>query len=174
MPALINFVLYQGGWTACVLSAAHGVPDIGVGVALAIVAIHLLAGRERSRELALITAAAVLGGIWDSLLVGLRVVRYPELSHAVAVPLWMIALWMLFATTLNSSLSWLQHDLRMASLLGAIGGPLAYAAADRLGALQLPNYALSMSMLCAGWAMMTPLLVWLARRGLTPRSSRDA
>ncbi len=164
MGALLNLVSYQTGWLACVLGAARGVPAIGAGIALVLMAVHLIRARQPAQELRLIGIAALLGACWDSALGALHLIRYSSgILASDLAPYWIVALWMLFATTLNSSLAWLQQRLIVAGALGAAGGPLAYYGAERCGALQLLRPGLALAVLCAGWALITPLLAALAR-----------
>lgn len=63
-----------------------------------------------------------------------------------------------------ASLRWLQPRPLLAAVLGLVGGPLAWYAGARLGALELPDPSLALSVLGAGWAALMPLLLWLASR----------
>ena len=76
----------------------------------------------------------------------------------------MVALWMLFATTLNLSLAWLKRHLFVAVLFGAIGGPLAYLGGEKLGALNFESPTAGLIALAIGWALLTPLLAMIAQR----------
>jgi hypothetical protein len=49
-------------------------------------------------------------------------------------------------------------------LLGAVGGPLSYAGAERLGACTLREPMAAWLALALGWALILPLLLSLARR----------
>jgi Protein of unknown function (DUF2878) len=85
------------------------------------------------------------------------------------VPAWILALWAVFATALNVSLRWLNNvkshgKWLIAVLFGAIGGPLAYMGAARLGAVNLNLYPQSYIALGLGWAIMTPILIKLAQK----------
>jgi hypothetical protein len=162
---LANFILFQVGWFACVLGGAHGTPWLGAGVALAIVAWHVgRAVRPRDEGILLLIAAGV-GGAADTALVATGWVQYASGTLvAGTAPYWLVAMWMLFATTLNVSLRWLRRFPLAAVALGAIGGPLAYWAGARLGAMQFLVPVAATVALAAGWAVLTPLLVGLARR----------
>lgn len=165
MPILVNFIAFQLGWFACVLGAAWGWPWAGTGIALAIVALHLARAPQPQREATLVVGAAALGALWDSLLVVLGWIEYPNGTLvAGTAPHWMVALWMLFATTLNVSLAWLKRRLPLALVFGAIGGPLAYFGGAKLGALVFANQIAALTALAVGWALLTPLLIVLARR----------
>jgi len=80
-------------------------------------------------------------------------------------PYWIVLLWMLFAATLNLSLAWLKPRPLIAALFGAVGGPAAYVAGAKLGALTLTEPAAALPALAIGWAVLTPALARLAARG---------
>jgi hypothetical protein len=159
---ILNFVLFQAGWLACVGGAASGLAAEGALVAIAIVAWHIARAARPSREAALALAAAATGLVFENLLVAAGLVRVPDGVY------WLVVLWALFATTLNGSLRALQGRPWLAALLGALGGPLAYYAGARMGALQFLQPAAMLAVLAAGWALATPLLALLARRLAAP------
>lgn len=160
-----NFLLFQLGWFAIVLSAAALMPWLGVAVAAAIVGFHLLRAPRRQAEAGLILIALALGAAWDSLLVALGWLHYPAgMMQLWAAPYWIIALWGLFATTLNVSLRWLRGRTLIAAAAGAVGGPLAFFAGERLGAVTMPDMPIALLVLAFGWAVLTPLLVMVAQR----------
>jgi hypothetical protein len=162
---ITNFVAFQCGWLACVLGAAHGWPFAGTAAAAAIVAWHVLRALRPAEELKLIVIALAIGVLWDSSLAALGWIDFTSgtLIAGLAPP-WILALWALFATTLNVSLEWLKAKTLMAALLGAIAGPLSYWAGVRLGAIEFVAPLQAMVALAIGWGVMTPLLVAAARR----------
>jgi len=165
MPKLTNFIAFQIGWFACVLGGANGLPWVGTGIALAVVTWHLTRAERPRQELLLVLSAAMIGIVFDSLLVTLDWLAYPSGTLiASTAPHWIVALWMLFATTLNVSLSWLKRHLPIAIAFGAIGGPLAYWGGAKLGALTFLSPTPGLIALAVGWALFTPVLVILARR----------
>ena len=155
---IANLVLFQAGWLACVWGAAHGYAAEGVLAALAIVAWHISRAAEPKREAALAAISAALGFAFESLLVQAGWVRVEAGVY------WLVALWALFATTLNSSLRALQPHPWIAALVGAVGGPLAYYAGARIGAIDFVQPAAMLAALAVGWALATPALLSLARR----------
>ena len=165
MPILANFVAFQLGWFAVALGAANGLPWSGTLIVLAIVAWHLRHAVRPRAELVLVLSAAGIGAVYDSALAALGLVQFPNgMLLPGTAPHWMIALWMLFATTLNVSLGWLKRSLALAAGFGAVGGPLAYLAGAKLGALALPEPVPAIAALALGWAVLTPLLLIVARR----------
>ena len=165
MPVLANFLAFQLGWFAVVLGAAQGWPWAGSAAALAILAWHLRRAARPRAELVLALSAAMIGALWDSALAASGLVVFPNgMLVERAAPHWMVALWVLFATTLNVSLCWLKRSLLLAAAFGAIGGPLAYLAGEKLGALAMPHPTSAIVTLALGWAALTPLLLLVARR----------
>lgn len=160
-----NVLLYQIGWFAAVLGAARGWPWLGVAVLAAVVAVHLVRARAPARELALLTLAFAIGAVFETLMVQAGLMRFDGGALlAGTAPVWMVALWASFATTLNVSLRALHGRLIAASLLGAVGAPLAYYAGQKLGAVQMVDAGAALAVVAAGWALLTPLLFLAARR----------
>ena len=162
---LLNFVAFQIGWFACVLSAANGLPLLGLVVVSLVVVLHVQFSEWRSHELILVCLAVVMGLVFDSLLVISGWLQYPSgvLLPGIA-PYWILAMWALFATTLNVSMSWLKGKAILASVLGAVFGPLSYMAGQRLGAIEFVNFQSAIIALAIIWALVMPLLVTVASR----------
>ena len=161
---LANFASFQVGWFACVLGASRGWDWAGPIAVLVLAGAWLLVA-PRPRALALVTVlAGIVGLAWDSALALLGLIRYRPAPWSPLAPPWILALWVLFATTLHLSLRWLRGRRWQASLLGALAAPLAYLGGARLGALQLPQLWPALLAQGAGWALILPLLVEAAGR----------
>jgi hypothetical protein len=153
-------VAFQAGWLATVLGAAKGLVWLGPLAVLAAIVAHATLASRPGLELRLLLAAAAVGLAVENTLLTLGLVHYA--GDPVWVPLWMVALWPLFATTLNLTLAWLKPRLRLATVAGALAGPLAYAGGEALGAITLHGHALMV--LALVWAAAFPALLALARR----------
>jgi hypothetical protein len=165
MAVAANVLLFQAGWFACVLGAARGLPWLGALVAALIIGWHLSRAAEPRREIALIAAAVALGLLFETLLVQSGWVRFDAgMLVDGAAPYWMVALWAIFATTLNVSLRALRPRLWLAAALGAIGGPAAYYSGAQLGALEFAAAGAALAAIAAGWAVFVPALLTAARR----------
>jgi hypothetical protein len=167
----LNIILFQIGWLACVMGGATSRPWIGGLIVMGVVAIHLLRAPVPVLELKLVLIAVGIGAVWDSLLVWLKWVHYSSgvlIPHTA--PYWIVLMWGLFATLLNVSLRWLRGRWVIAALAGAIGGPAAYYGGHRMGALEFGNLDMALMALSVGWAILTPVLIFLASRfdGYTP------
>ena len=168
---IINALLFQAGWLCCVLAGANHLPWLGTFTALLIVTWHLGNAIDARRELLLILIAGTIGAIWDSLLVYAGWFMYPSGTLlAGTAPHWIVAMWLLFATTLNVSLRWLKQRMLLSAVLGAVAGPAAYYAGYKLGGVLITDLAIAMGSLALGWALFMPLLMSLSNRldGIKP------
>lgn len=162
---VINFVAFQAGWFSCVLSAAAGSPLLGLLAVAIVVSVHMKLVARPQPELKLVVIAVLLGLVFDSLIVSNGWIRYPSGMFAAGVaPYWILGMWALFATTLNASMSWMKGKTVLAAILGAIFGPLSYAAGARLGGLEFVDYTPAMIALAVIWAIAMPILVIAAGR----------
>ena len=163
MGRLLNFAMFYLGWFACVMGAGHGDLWLGPSVVAALVIIHLLRTAAPVQEARLILLIGIFGFVVDTLQASVGLYAFARTSAAPWLcPLWMVALWMIFATTLNASMSWLAGRYRLAAVLGAFCGPVSYVAGARLGAIELPAQAsASLVGIAIVWACVMPSLLWL-------------
>jgi hypothetical protein len=162
---LINAIAFQLGWFACVLGGANRLPWLGTLMAVIIVSWHLSQAERPGREFTLLVVVGVLGALWDSLLVAAGWLDYPSGTLLTnTAPHWIVAMWVLFASTLNVSLRWLRGRWTLATLLGAVGGPLAYYAGAKLGGVVITEPVFAYTALAIGWAAFVPLLIRLSTR----------
>lgn len=165
MNFVINFIAFQIGWFAAVLGGANNLAWAGTLTALVIVALHLWRVPNPRNELVLVAVVATLGTAWDSALVAFGFTWYPSGTLVQgAAPHWIVAMWMLFATTLNISMRWMRGRWWLAVLAGGIFGPLAFYAGSKLGGVDFPDFRAAMTVLTVGWAIFMPMLMLLAQR----------
>ena len=143
---LYNYAAYQLAWFAVVLGAAHGFALAGAAVALLVAAVHLSL-RCNALEFKLIGLAGLIGILIDSTLAMTGQVRFAASWPQDLAPFWMLSLWIVFATTLNHSLRWLMHRPVAAALAGALGGPIAYLGAAKIGALVIATPAATLPLI---------------------------
>ena len=174
MTLLGNILGYQAVWILAVYGAGAGRVWPAL-VAAALFALWQLAvSAERGRDLRLAGLALALGMLIDGALARSGLLGYASATPALppgGAPLWILALWLSFALTLNHSLRWLRGRLVPAVLAGAAGGPLAYLAAARCsGAVRFASPAWQpLAALALGWAVALALLS--SGRGLTVREA---
>lgn len=158
----INLSLFKIAWLAVVFAAAASLAEVGTAVVALAVIVHLLRAGRPARKLGLLFVAAVIGGLWETLLIQENILQYPGFGSADFAPYWIVAMWILFATTLNLGMRWLRKNYLVASLFGAIGGPLSFAAGEKAGAVAIADGGLLP--IGIGWAILLPLMCFVAAR----------
>jgi len=170
--SLVNVIAFQIGWFAAVLGAGHGMPWLGMVVVPLVLGLHLLLSTDRRPEFMSALAAALTGFVFDTTLIWTGVFSPVFfLFPAPLSPPWMVMLWINFATTLNVSLRSLHGRYALAAVLGAVGGPMAYASGAKLGAMTRNFDVGSLTTLAVAWAAAVPFLFLVSAR-ITSRFGR--
>ena len=110
---------------------------------------------DLTREIKILVVLVALGTLFDTLLLQATLVSYlsPVPFDDIA-PVWIVALWACFATTLTTGLRWLNNRVLLAFAFGFIGGPLAYLGGEALGAVVVAPGSLNLFMLAVAWGTM--------------------
>ena len=157
---IINFISFQLGWFVCVL----GGDQLSLLIMLPILLLHffVVAKNDKINELLTVLAISISGILIDSFVISQFIIDY---KTPVFIPLWIACLWVLFASTIRHSLSWLDNYLFMVPLLGAIAGALSYLAGVNLSSAEFyqPGYT-GCLFIAANWYVVTPLSFIVARR----------
>ena len=163
---LLNAGIYQTGWFICALGASR-VPTLVVPVIAAMVALQLWLGGNWRRDLRFIVVVGAIGALVDSVLGNLGIMRFVvgDMTTAFAPP-WLIALWIIFGTTIPHALKFLVGRPAIAALFGAMGGAGSYYAGDVVfGAIAIGDSTVfSVAVLAVTWAVLMPALSWLSQR----------
>lgn len=162
---LINMAWMQALWFGAVIGAAK---DLFLLAPILLVMFACWESRAVNcvqGDFKLMLVAVLLGFILDTTWIKLGwfefAANWPASDKA---PLWILSLWAGLALTLNHSLAWLQSRLFLAPLIGGLASPFSYLAAAQFGAVQIiPESWQWFFGLSASWAIVLPLLLWLAR-----------
>jgi hypothetical protein len=162
---LINLALFQLGWLVCVL----GGNVYAVGFTLLALLLHQWLILEQASEWKLIGIVVVCGCLWDMAMVQTGVIHYTDAILA-GLPLWLVCLWLLFATTFMHSLSWLRRYLWLAVPLAGVFGPASYWFGANLTDAELrAPVIVSLAIMAAGWALLFPCGICYAAKLKEPR-----
>jgi hypothetical protein len=165
MNLIVNFGLFHLGWLACVIGAASNMSLLGSSIAILLIAVHLYRVANFRAELYLIVAALVIGLIWESLLLTQNWLAYAGSSiGSNLAPYWLVIMWALFATTINISMAWIKGRWLLAVVMGAVFGPMAFIAGEKLGAVEFLDSTRALIALSFGWAILMPLILWISDR----------
>ena len=166
---LVNYGLYQIGWLACVLGGAWHRPWTGFLMAVILGGAHLTLSLERSLEARLVVFATAVGALVEMGQIAAGTYRFTSGTVLDALPPpWLLAMWAQFATTFRFSLRTLITRPMRAALFGAAGGPIAFLAGERLGAVTLlPPLTHGLLRLSISWAIALVAFSVVVRR-VTP------
>lgn len=165
---IANALFFQGAWLVNVM-------DLGLLSLLTsafVVGVHLLmvwhffGFSAVARESAWLMLATGIGLLVEFLLLYFGILLHEQRADAIlGVPLWLLFLWLLFATTFRFSLFFLQKHTILAAALGAFAA-LSYWAGAALNAGSKLAEPQSFALLCIAmvWALVLPALVIIYRR----------
>jgi hypothetical protein len=162
-----NLLSFGIGWFACVVGAANGTPSYGVAVAAMLLALNILVAEDALHEARVIVTVGAIGFAIDTMLASTGILVFdPRTSNpSWLCPIWLVAIWMMFGSTLTASLAWLAARTAIASIVGAIAGPLSYIAAAKMGAIAIPaSVAPRVATIALTWAVVFPGLLKFANR----------
>lgn len=153
------------------LGPAFGHPWLGAALGMVPIVAHLALTRRRRDALVLTLWTAAIGLAVDTAQIAGGTLRFDAGTVASWLPPpWLVLVWAQFAMTFHFGLKWLKGRLLAAALFGALGGPLAFLAGQRLGVVALhPDLWPSLVSLALTWGVAIPAAVRLAER----QSDRD-
>ena len=120
---IVNFILFQMAWFACVIGAARDMPLLGVLVSIYVFGVHIYQAKQAKQEFLLALSVLLIGAISDQAMLSFRLIDYLNNGwNNALVPVWILALWLGFSTILNVSLRWMKGRYLIAVIFGAVGG----------------------------------------------------
>lgn len=173
--SLLNYLFYQTGWFACVLGAAAGRPWPGFLLAATLVGAHLWLSIDRGHELRRIGLAVAMGGAVEAVQIAAGTYYFTSGTVIAALPPpWLLIMWAQMATTFDFSLRPIVSRPVVAMAFGALGGPIAFLAGERLGAVTLQRpLAPGLLLLAISWAIAMTVFAFVERRDARRRLSGD-
>lgn len=164
---IINAVAFQSAWFAALYGGKYDWLTLALLPALLAAIWHLFqTRRDRATEIRLFVGVIILGFGVESLFIALGGITYIGAPlFGFGPPLWIMAMWLAFATLPHGCLIWLKSRSILQFILGGLSGPLSYLAGAKLGAATLgePIFQ-SLAIIGIGWAVALPIIFWLADR----------
>lgn len=160
----VTIACFQIAWLACALGAGHGSAVPGLLAGLTATALHVALDRERRASWLVPLAAAFIGAVCESIVVGLGWISYSVSTPAIGLaPVWIVALWLAFGTTIAVVRGLISPNaLIKSALIGALITPWSYVLGQRMGALVLADPLWpGLLALAIMWGAALPLLIAL-------------
>ena len=137
---------------------------MAVAYSLVALLIHHRYVLQSKSEWKLVGFIVLVGITWDSLLVFFGLIAYPD-AVWFSLPVWMVCLWILFATTFMHSMAWLSGYSWLSVFVGAVFGPMSYWAGVEFSDASFgASPIMSMVVIAAGWAILFPIGLYMTVR----------
>ncbi len=161
---ILNYVLFYLGWVACIYGAAIHEPWMGYLTTLVAVPLFFYLSVHKKAVINTLIFTLMGGFILDTSFSYFKLIHY-ESQYYFGAPLWILCLYAIFATSIDSSLKWLQNRIWLAIPLGFISGPLSYRAAAEIGAITfLASPLLTLLLIGALWTVFLPAVFFVFNR----------
>ena len=166
MKSAANLVFFKLVYALSLAGVSIGFPWLGA-IGLVMFAFwHYRTAKYAKADFILVGIAVVLGTTVDTINIHAGVLTYEASwpSHNLA-PFWIMVLWANFALIMNGALRWLQKRYLLASLIGAVIGPLGYTLGVKVGTAVYTSSKLEFIFVTGTtWAMALPLLLFIAEK----------
>ena len=162
MRLIIDIVGFQLAWWASALGAGSGRWEPGLAVGLLVVIVQLFVSKTRAATFATVLVAVLAGLVFETAMISLGLISYAaQWPSSLLPPVWLLALWMVFATCIDATARMLgDNGLIKGALLGAVLAPVTYWAGAGFGALAFPEPLwMPLAATALAWAITTPLLM---------------
>ena len=160
MYILLNVLLYQIVWFLCVFKENQGAL-----IGLVFLVAHLFFSPCRIKDMRMMAVLLAIGTLIDGTLHLAGFMTYNV--QALPIPFWLAVVWLALATLPHHSLKWLKGRILLSSLLGALGGPLAYWAGVKAGAASFTLPVIfSLTLLAVIWGVLWPFTMYIAEKDL--------
>jgi hypothetical protein len=168
MHRFLNALAFQIGWLICIASVRYSLEIPALLICAISVGLYLFYSDTPVKELKLSLVCLGLGVAIDSSLQYFSVISFYGWALGPLSPFWLWMVWVMFALTLNSSLSFLQRKpLFLSALAGLLFGPLSYVAGAKLGAAALDKTWEPIASIAGIWMLTLPMLVFISKTPLS-------
>lgn len=163
---LLNLIGFNISWFGLVLLG-----NIFIVFSLGWLGLHLYLCKHPLAELKLIISVTFIGTLVDSVLLFYDVLLF---NQQLMIPLWLITLWAVFATTIAHSLHFLSHSKKLQFIIGYIFAPLSYIGGASLSAVVLGHSVLITYFILASiWGVLMMLFFYLKEIFYSQETAND-
>ena len=157
---IFNLVVFQTGWMVAVL----GGNIYAAFYTIFAIVIHQWFVLKDASEWKLIGIIVFVGCAWDIAMAQTKILVFPS-AALFGIPLWLVCLWLLFATTIQHCLRWLQTRLVLAAFFASVFGPFSYWLGAQISHVKMAEPLwFSIVVIGFGWAAIFPFGLHLARK----------
>ena len=159
ISTVFTFIWFYLGWFGCIYLANK--PNEFLCFLFPLVAFLWLFFKDKKnlQELALLLGLTLVGISFDFASLQIGVI---QLHHQRIFPLWLVSLWLLYASSIPSMAKFLGSRPWLSALLGGIGGPLCYFYGKAFDLMSFTNNW-SVAVYILFWSIYTPFCIKYVR-----------
>ena len=161
-PPLANLLRSMIAVASIALSIASGRPDLGTYIGFLMLVLHFRTTRHLLAEYKTTLITMILGSLVSAALQQLQLIEFAQPSSIFPFPGWLLVLFAILGTTLNSALSSLRTQLMLASLAGAGAGSAGLWVLSSTGIILLLQPQKAYLITALGSAILLPTLSYAA------------
>jgi hypothetical protein len=164
LKTLAVIIGFQIVWLCCALGISNDIGTLPILSSLVYVGIVFFIDKNKKSFVIFMILSTILGFLIDTALMqsGWIVFKTPNTEpFEIVQPWWMGFLWLAFAASFPISFHWLKNKYLLASLLGAIFGPISYFSGAKLGAISSINH-LGLIFVGLLWCITMPVMLRLS------------
>ena len=146
---------YQLTWLMCVFGEAlyqSFLPGLISGIIFLFLV--FVNSKNKKRFFYIIFLISIIGYLFDSVLVNLRIYEFNTSLKIGLLPIWMLVLWPSFATLFDEILVFLSNYKIVALVLSGSLGPLTYYSGNTLGLIDINNLSFFFIYMIAFWILI--------------------
>jgi len=153
MMVVLNIILLNLLWFACVLGASNGLlwPSI-VCLSLLLMFVVIYVGFNR-KDMKVIVFSLLFGTLVDGYLQSSGLLIYASPFHQLSYipPVWIMFLWIGFGASIKTGMQWFLANPMIGTVIMTVGAPVSYFSASRLGAVVFTDWLEVMSLIAIAW-----------------------
>ncbi|GAA0206379.1 DUF2878 domain-containing protein [Kangiella japonica] len=162
---LVNFILLQLVWVGFIVGITFDQMWLGPIIFIVLMVWQLRSDVREGSDFVVISCSFISGFVLASIWSSSGLIEFKEHWPSPDIaPWWILALWIALGASFNHSLKWVQASPYLAGAVLAIGGPLSYLAAERIGAIEINTPVLTLSLMAAGWFTIGFLLTIIVKK----------
>ena len=146
---------YQLTWLMCVFGEIllkSFIPGLICGVVFLLLVIRNTT--DKKKYFFYIISISVIGYLFDTVLVGLKIYSFNSSLNFGLLPIWMLVLWPSFASLFDEVYVFLSNYKFIAVILSAVLGPLTYYSGSPLGLIYINKINLFFFFMVIFWVLL--------------------
>ncbi len=167
----LNLILLNLLWFASVLGAANGLLWPAAWCLVLLLAALFIYQDMTTKDLKIIVFSLIFGALLDGFMYHSGWLTYASPYFAVMPlpPIWILFLWVGFAASITTGMRWMIEKPVLGACFMAVGAPLSYVSAAKLGAVVINQFPQTMLLIGSAWVIYFLLVRMLVLSGRQER-----